>query len=150
MDRYVALFCSQAVCLKVLAISGQMREHFLLEGIALCLDDDANLIYKYRCVDDECKGTQHSPCSGIVSGGNGEHGHSLIIHSQGEHSEQSKCLCAVLQPDAAFDEELGNSAGNQQCKAGIHGTGGNAVVAVRHIPQIIGNDPKPKLICPNQ
>ena len=55
----------------------------------------------------------------------------------------------MLEPCASFNEEGGDGAGNQQSRTRIEGVVSHAVVHVRKVPQIVGDDPEPQHIGPD-
>ena len=55
----------------------------------------------------------------------------------------------MLEPRASFNEEGGDGAGNQQCSTRVEGVVSHAVVHVREVPQIVGDNPEPEHIGPD-
>ena len=55
----------------------------------------------------------------------------------------------MLEPRASFNEEGGDSAGNEQGCACVEGVVPYAVVHVGKVPQIVGDDPEPQHVGPD-
>ena len=86
---------------------------------------------------------------GIDGGDGAEH---AVILEQGEHlgkhAPQSQGVGPVLDPAALVPEVVGKGGGQQQGQAAVPGVGGQAVIGVFKVPQVIGQDVAPGHVGP--
>ena len=72
-----------------------------------------------------------------------EHGNYLA-----EHAPQAQGVGAVLDPAALVPEEVGNRGGEQQRQAAVPRMGGQAVVGVAEVPNVIAQNENPRHVGP--
>ena len=111
-------------------------------------DYNEQFVTEYRCVDYEADYAEGEPGGGIVGSDDGKSRKRRVIERQTEHTEQRKGLSAVLQPNASFAEEFADGAGDYDGDACVHCAAGNCVVAIGNIPEVVSDNPEPKLIRP--
>ena len=122
----------------LLPIAGALKD-ILLVGIAAELLGAVGDVDDRGDVGDQCGNRDRSSGAGVERGVGHKDGLLLEVREHlGKHAPNSQRKGTVLDPAALVPDKGGDGGRQQQCKAAEPGVGGQAVVGVAEVPDIVG------------